>query len=1100
MIKQYFFSCLLFLITATITAQTNPFPVSLPFNFTSQTGSALPAGVALHRFGTTAGSIPLTRILTSGNADLPYIVGATSGGWRDEGANGIGILASGSNAAGAMIVSINTLGQSNIQISWLCRTILQQASRDNSIALQYRIGRTGNFSDIGSTTTYSSLGNATGHVSGSLAETLPVIAENQPEVQIRWVYWESNGTAGSRDRIAVDDISITAGTSIPTAYIGFGSTAGEPSSNGNMSITLNPSTVSSTTVDFAFSGTASFGTDYTVTVTGATPNNPGSANGTFTIAASTQLITVTIIPVDDVIAEGTETVQLTLSNISGGYNFNTSALSINLTDDDLPTNIATIQGTGLAATPGIYGIDAIVTGVYPNWNPAGFYVQQSDVTADADPLTSNGIFIVSSTVVTIGDRVAIVGTVQENGSTPSFNQAVLIPSSVSITSTGNSLPLVTDITLPVTAITDFERYEGMLVRFNYVMTVTGNLDLGRFGELRLSRNGSVFQPTQIIDPNDNPASGTTSTGNSNVSAVTTLTTDNLLRTILLDDGRSTIPTLPFVDANNTLRLGSTINSLNGIMGFGFSNYRIMPFDALHPLGAPVFSYAARPLVPPSVGGAPNFKIASFNVENFFNGDGLGSGFPTSRGADSFAEYIRQRDKLVEALFLLNADIVGLVEIENDGTGANSAIAQLVDALNTRAGVPGLYAFIIDALQPPTPTGDEIRSTIIYKPSVVTTVGTPMIDLNAVHNRPPTAQTFNLTSVNKDFTFIVNHLRSKACSGSSTGLNADQGNGQACNTEFRRQQSNALISFINTTVIPTSGNNRIISVGDYNAYYEEDPIDIFRAAGFVVLGNSTEVSYTFAGQQGTLDYVIISPSLLSSVTGIAKWNINSFEPSYFGYDDNIQDASESAADVNPWFALSTGLPFGISDHDPVITGFLFSSTLPLEWGSFTVSKSDRTSVIRWSTLQESNTSIFLVERSADARNWVSIGTIKAAGTSNSLLNYSFIDPLPAKGINYYRIRQVDLDNKSKTTEIKSVEFKDLRSIVLFPNPAIDLVRIQTAASKIYSIRIVDVYGKIVFYNTINGTNAIINMKGFASGMYSVQIFTDEGILIEKLMKQ
>ncbi|MBX9785079.1 MAG: ExeM/NucH family extracellular endonuclease [Chitinophagaceae bacterium] len=1098
--KLYFFLSLYCFFTLNVFGQANPFPVSLPFNFTSQTGSVLPAGVALHRFGITAGSIPLTRILTPGNADLTYAAGATSGGWRDEGANGIGILASGSNAAGAMIVSINTLGQSNIQVSWLCRTILQQASRDNSIALQYRIGRTGNFTDIGTTTTYTSQGNAAGHVSGLLSETLPVAAENQPEVQIRWIYWESNGSSGSRDRIAVDDISITAGSSIPTAYIGFGSTAGEPTSNGSMSITLNPSTISSATVDFAFSGTASFGTDYTVTVTGAAPNNPGAATGTFTIAPSTQLITVTIIPTDDGLAEGTETVTLTLSNISGGYIFNTSALSINLTDDDLPTNIAVIQGTGAAANAGIYGIDAIVTGVYPSWSPAGFYVQQSDATADADPLTSNGIFIVSSTVVNIGDRVAIVGAVQENGSTPSFNQAVMIPSSVNITSSGNPLPSVTDISLPVTAVTDFERYEGMLVRFNYVMTVTGNLDLGRFGELSLSRNGPVYQPTQIIDPNDNPASGTTSTGNSNVPAVTTYTTDNLLRTILLDDGRSTIPTLPFVDANNTVRLGSTINGLNGIMGFGFSNYRIMPFNASHPLGAPAFTYAARPLTPPSVGSAPNLKIASFNVENFFNGDGSGGGFPTSRGADSFAEYIRQRGKLVEALFLLNADIVGLVEIENDGTGANSAIAQLVDALNTRAGTPGLYTFIIDAAQPPTPTGDEIRSTIIYKPSVVTTVGAPMIDLNPVHNRPPTAQTFNLTSVNKDFTFIVNHLRAKGCSGSSTGLNADQGDGQACNTEFRRQQANAILSFINTTVIPTSGNNRIITVGDYNAYYEEDPIDIFRAAGYIVLGNNTDVSYTFTGQQGTLKHVIISPSLLSSFTGIAKWNINSFEPSYFGYDDNIQDASETTADVNPWFALGTGLPFRISDHDPVITGFLFTSTLPLEWGVFNVTKAGTSSNISWSTLQETNTDYFIVERSTDGRNWSSITSIKAAGNSSSEINYSFTDALPVKGRNFYRIRQFDLDGKSKTTDIKSLVFTDFKNISFFPNPATDRITLQSSASKILTVRIVDAEGRTLIQQNVNQTTVSVDVKALKPGMYLLQIVNNDGIQTEKFVKQ
>jgi predicted extracellular nuclease len=1095
--KLYFLITSILLFLYDVNAQTNPFPVSLPFTLNAQTGNILPSGVAAHRFG----AIPTTRTLSPGTVDIAYVTAGASGGWRDEAANGISLLASGSQQAGALVVSINTLGQSNIQVSWICRTILQQASRDNSIALQYRVGRSGNFIDVGTTSTYTSQGNAAGHVSGTFSETLPAGAENQQEIQVRWVYWESNGTAGSRDRVAVDDISITAGTSVPTSNIGFGVNAGEPSGNGSMSITFNPATSSSTTVDYSFTGSASFGTDYTITVSGATPSAPGSATGTLTANSGTQLITVTIVPVDDALAEGTETVILSLSNISGGYVFSNSSLSVNINDEDLPTNIGLIQGTGTSATPGTFSIDAIVTGIYSSWNPVGFYVQQSDATADADPLTSNAIYVVSNTAVNIGDRLLIIGSVQENAAMPSFNQAVIVPTSVSVQSTGNALPSVTNINLPVTATTDLEQFEGMLIRFPYTLDVSGNFDLGRFGELRLSRNGTVFQPTQFIDPNDDPASGTGSNGNSNVPAVTSLASANLLRTVLLDDGVSSTPSiLPNVDANNTVRLGSTINNLTGIMGFGFSNYRVMPLPSGHPLATPAFTHAARPATPPAVGAAPNLKIVGFNVENFFNGDGSGGGFPTARGANSLAEYIRQRDKLVEALFLLDADIVGLVEIENDGVGANSAIAQLVTELNTRFGIPGLYAFINDAAQPAPPTGDLIRSTIIYKTTVVTTVGSAFIDLNGVHNRPPTGQTFNLTAVNKDFTVVVNHLRAKACSGSSTGVNADQGDGQGCNNGFRKDQATAIIDYVNNTIIPISGNNRVIMLGDYNAYFEEDPIDLFRANSFVVLGNNSDVSYTFQGQQGTLDYAIITPSLLGSLTGIAKWNINSFEPPYFKYEDNIQDGGETAGDVNPWWNLGTGIPFGTSDHDPVITGFLFSSTLPLEWGTFNVTKAGTSSNIKWSTLQESNTDYFVVERSTDARTWAGVTQLKAAGNSNNEINYYFKDASPVKGKNFYRIRQFDLDGKSKTTDIKSLTFTDFKNISFFPNPATERITLQSSGSKILSVRIVDAEGRMLVQQNVNQTTTSIDIKALKPGMYMLQIVSTDGLSTEKFIKQ
>jgi hypothetical protein len=211
MIKKYLCIVAALLLLLNGFAQTNPVPQTLPFSLTSQTGNTLPAGVAIHRFGTTAGSIPVSRILTPGNGDLPYNATSTAGAWKDEGVNGLSVLASGSQAAGAWIVSINTTAQTNIQIQWRVQLMLQQASRDNSVALQYRIGNTGNFTDIGTTSTYSSTGQVANHTL-SYTEPLPAAANNQPEVQVRWIYWESAGTTGSRDRLSIDDINIATGS------------------------------------------------------------------------------------------------------------------------------------------------------------------------------------------------------------------------------------------------------------------------------------------------------------------------------------------------------------------------------------------------------------------------------------------------------------------------------------------------------------------------------------------------------------------------------------------------------------------------------------------------------------------------------------------------------------------------------------------------------------------------------------------------------------------------------------------------------------------------------------------------------------------------
>lgn len=204
---------MLFASVVNIKAQTNPTAVSLPFALSSQVSNTLPGGVAVHKFT----SIPTTRTLLPATGDLPNqgtSVAGTAGGWYNLSADGIGLLSSGTNAAGAVVVAVNTSGQTNISVSWICKTIKNQASRDNSIALQYRVGTTGNFIDVGTSSVYSSAGTADGTTSSVFTEVLPAGANNQVIVQVRWIYWESVSTSGSRDKISVDNISIS---STPTS-------------------------------------------------------------------------------------------------------------------------------------------------------------------------------------------------------------------------------------------------------------------------------------------------------------------------------------------------------------------------------------------------------------------------------------------------------------------------------------------------------------------------------------------------------------------------------------------------------------------------------------------------------------------------------------------------------------------------------------------------------------------------------------------------------------------------------------------------------------------------------------------------------------------
>jgi predicted extracellular nuclease len=693
------------------------------------------------------------------------------------------------------------------------------------------------------------------------------------------------------------------GTTTPNAIaVAAGRNGAEPATDGYFIVSVGAAApAGGITIGYTLAGTATKGSDYT---------DPKA--GTVTIPATKTTDTVFIRVLNDALIEGTETVTIALGTAPTGYTLGTSTASINIIDDDLPvTKISAIQGSGATAVAGNYTAEAVVTGIYPNLSPAGFYMQEEAIDTDASAATSEGIFVVSNTSVAVGDKVRVAGNVIEGSASPSFNQAVFTSgSTVTVVSSSNPLPPATAVKLPLASMANYESLEGMLVRFADTLTVTNNYGIDRYGEIGLSAGGMVYQPTQLIDPNDNPASGTTSTGSGNVSAIRAMMLADSLRTITLDDGLSTTAKIPFINpADSTLRLGTRFVNVSGILGYAFSLYRIQPTANT----APTVLYAPRPGLP-NVGNA-DLKIASFNVLNYFNGNGAGGGFPTSRGAHSAAEFARQRAKIITAISQLNADVVGLLEIENDGTGANSAIQDLVNGLNTAMGA-NTYTFINDGATKQTSSGDEIRCGIIYKPAAVTPNGNAMLDANSVHNRPPLAQAFMHTASGKKLVYIINHFKSKGCS-SSSGADTDQGDGQACYNDSRRKQANALISFINTTVIPTAGTSAILSMGDYNAYYEEDPLDVLCAAGYKTLSPATSYSYQFSGQIGSLDHAVASDSLNKYVTGIEKWNINAAEPVYLDYNDSINDGGGDF--VNYFARYYSPNAFRSSDHDPVLVG-------------------------------------------------------------------------------------------------------------------------------------------------------------------------------------
>ena len=595
------------------------------------------------------------------------------------------------------------------------------------------------------------------------------------------------------------------------------------------------------------------------------------------------------------------------------------------------TPIYEIQGDGQQTpipgesivTRGVVTVDFTsggASGIPANQGLRGFFMEATAEDRDDDPLTSEGIFVFDGGATfdgQIGDLVHVAGTA---GEFSSVTQITVTDLDV-CDDTGIELPLPAELPLPTAPgdrATVFEPLESMRVTHDE-LTVIEFFQLERFGEIRLSADGVLQTPTNVHLPGSDDAEQ--------------LAADNAAANIILDDGRTgqnlnrldSPDLLPYVEVGGTLRIGDQLLEHTFVLHFGFGAWRFQPID----IDAITDELAAnrtrpRPEEPPDVGGT--LKVASFNVLNYFDGDGQGGGFPNARGAVTPSELARQTEKLVDAIIRLDADVYGLIEIENDG-GEFHATRTLVDALNAELGSE-VYRFV--------DTGvigtDAIKQAFVYNRWTVRPVAEWAILTSAVDprfddelSRPALAQTFLRLGSGERVTVVVNHLKSKGQSGLTDPAdpNFDQGDGQGFWNAARTEAAEALADWLatNPTGVQTLGS---LIIGDLNAYGREDPIRALEDAGYEdQLTRFTEgfpYTFTFDGMQGTLDTALALDDLAARVTGAAVWHINADEVPAIDYQESV-GVSFNQRFRTPEIAAAYFDPsaFRSSDHDPVLIG-------------------------------------------------------------------------------------------------------------------------------------------------------------------------------------
>ena len=678
-------------------------------------------------------------------------------------------------------------------------------------------------------------------------------------------------------------------------------------------------TVSGTAGSFSVSAVDADSRVNAASIVGSLP--AGITLGDFVAATGDGVAATQAINVSAAVAPGAYTLNLKWDNDEA----QTASCSFKVSVNGV-TSIPAIQGSGPKSP--MEGSSVTTTGVVTKVTNNGFFLQ--DPVGDGDPATSDGIFVFTSTAPTVvaGQSIRLSGTVTEFnvGAAGNANAAartmtqLTSPNGITVLSTGNAItPAEVDLaTLPADGL---EAYEGMLVTLRGPLTVQQNAFLGRFGQLSIAAGGRLNTPTNILRPGPDALA---------------LLADNRRRSILLDDGttQQNVNPTPYIGLDNTVRAGDTLDSVTGVIDFGLTtsstsgavSYRIQP------VAAPSFARTNPRVATPQVSGG-NVRIASANVLNFFTtftdgtnylgqtgqGCSLGNSVSKSncRGADNLVEFQRQRAKTVANLSGLNADVIGLMEIQNNG---ETTVQHLVDLLNAQMGA-GTYAVVP---QPAQGSGDDaIRVAMIYKPGKLTLNGASISDPADINNRAPFAQAFTTPNGAK-FAVIVNHLKSKG-SCPSSGPDLDDGL-QGCWNATRVQQAVQLKGFL-TQVQGTTGAQDVVLLGDFNAHGQEDPIDTLTHDGAIVDAvahfDPADWSYIFDGASGRLDHGLVTAGLLPKVVYATSWHINADEPTVLDYNTEFKVFGGSTTGSPDYYSATA---YRSSDHDPMVMGLNLTKSL------------------------------------------------------------------------------------------------------------------------------------------------------------------------------
>lgn len=595
-------------------------------------------------------------------------------------------------------------------------------------------------------------------------------------------------------------------------------------------------------------------------------------------------------------------------------------------------------------------------------------------------------------------------------------------------------------------------------------------------DIRIDNSATPPPPTITVNTTDiqlgYAASGSSSTktftftGNDINSPISLTATDNFL---LSQDGTNFLPSIAYpIEANNTLNTvyvrfvpGENDKDYTGTITINTSNIS-----------------SSISLKGTSIDIAKTLEVVNWNLE-WFGSTGFG---PTNENL--------QEQNISTILQSIGADIYGLVEVVD-----TARLGRVVRQMPGYTYVVSDYGSHTNITEPgASPLSEAQKLAFVYKTSIFSNITTaPLLSrgintgidtLNPSYNnwasgRFPFMMTADVTldGTTKNIRFILLHAKA---------------NTSPTTTSYNRRKSGAdtLNKFLDSLYL----NDNFLILGDFNDDLDQTITDGINppTTSYISFINDP-LNYSFitlplsqAGKKSTVSYNDVIDHVVAS-NEMAKYYIPG-----------------SATILNDVSNLVTNYGSTTTDHYPVFTRYMFSleAPLPVKLEKFTAVKENSDVKLTWETAQEVNSKAFIIERSADGKNFVEIGKVNAAQNSVLRKTYLFIDKKPLTGNNFYRLKSVDLDRRFETTRILKISFGPSLSVSLSPNPAKNVVTATfNNINQSATIQLLNSHGQLVKQQFINQTanqTVVISLDGLLKGLYIFKVSSSSGEFTKKLL--